>query len=88
MLRSLAARGTSMLVVTHELAALEDVVTPHRVPGRQGASTSTATPATYAAHLAGHSTGSGHHHDGRDAAARPAAVLGSAPLDPSPGVRR
>jgi zinc transport system ATP-binding protein len=84
-LRALAARGTSMLVVTHELDALEDVVT-RIVCMESGRVDFDGTPATYAAHLAAHATGGGHHHDGRDAAVRPGAVLGSGPLDPTPGV--
>ena len=83
-LRRLAARGTSMLVVTHELDALEDVVT-RIVCMESGHVDFDGTPPAYAAHLASHATGSGHHH-GPDAAARPPAVLGSGPLDPSPGV--
>ena len=83
-LRRLAARGTSMLVVTHELDALEDVVT-RIVCMESGHVDFDGTPPAYAAHLAAHAPGSGHHH-GPDAAARPPAVLGSGPLDPSPGV--
>ena len=39
-------------------------------------------PAAYAAHVAGHSAGSGHHHD--DRAAPTGHVIGAAPLDPGP----
>ena len=46
---------------------------PHRVHGVR-ARRLRRDPAAYAAHLAAHATGSGHHHDGPDAAARPAAV--------------
>ena len=83
-LRRLAARGTSMLVVTHELDALEDVVT-RIVCMESGHVDFDGTPRAYAAHLASHAAGTGHHH-GPDAADRPPAVLGSGPLDPSPGV--
>ena len=86
-LRRLAARGTSMLVVTHELDALEDVVT-RIVCMESGHVDFDGTTAAYAAHLASHATGSGHHHhDHRPAAAgRPATVLGTGPLDPAPAV--
>jgi len=73
-----------MLVVTHELDALEDVVT-RIVCMESGHVDFDGTPPAYAAHLASHAPGSGHHH-GPDAADRPPAVLGSGPLDPSPGV--
>ena len=39
-------------------------------------------PAAYAAHVAGHSAGSGHHHDDRGGTA--GHVIGAAPLDPAP----
>ena len=81
-LRRLADRGTSMLVVTHELAALETVV------GRivcldAGHVDFDGTPAAYAAHLARHAAGSGHHHPDDSARGR-GHVMGAAPLDPTP----
>jgi len=43
----------------------------------------TGDPAAYAAHVGGHSAGSGHHHLD-DGAARAGHVIGAAPLDPAP----
>lgn len=84
-LRRLAADGTSMLVVTHELDALADVVT-RIVCMDAGHVDFDGTPAEYGAHLAaqGHGPGSGHHHDD-DPAELPGVrrVLGGGPLDPS-----
>lgn len=75
-LHDLAADGTSMLVVTHELDALRDVVT-RIVCLEAGAVDFDGTPAEYAAHLADHAAGSGHHHD--DDTHLPPAITG--PLD-------
>ena len=80
-LRRLADRGTSMLIVTHELAALEGVVS-RIVCLDSGHVDFDGDPAAYAAHVAGHSPGSGHHHD--DRATRGGHVIGAAPLDPAP----
>jgi len=84
-LRRLAARGTSMLVVTHELDALEDVVT-RIVCMEAGHLDFDGTTTAYADHLAAHAAGSAHHHDERgvDAGLR-AGVLGTGPLDPTQG---
>ena len=79
-LRRLAADGTSMLVVTHELEALRDVVT-RIVCMDAGHVDFDGTPAAYAEHVAAHARGSGHHHDDRPAA--PTRVLGGGPLDPT-----
>lgn len=58
----LAARGTSMLVVTHELAALRDVVT--RIVCMDGGRVDfDGTPAAYARSHRGHTIGDGHHHE-------------------------
>lgn len=89
-LRRLAADGTSMLVVTHELDALHDVVT-RIVCMDAGHVDFDGTPAAYDAHLAAHGTGSGHHHEhdhddhGPHGGSAPAVrrVLGGGPLDPS-----
>ncbi|MFQ6173164.1 metal ABC transporter ATP-binding protein [Oryzobacter sp. R7] len=86
-LRRLAADGTSMVVVTHELDALQDVVT-RIVCLDAGHVDLDGTPEQWAAHTR-HEGGSGHHHDEpRAALPRPGAVLGSGPLDPTPGVPR
>ncbi|MBR7744102.1 metal ABC transporter ATP-binding protein [Phycicoccus sp. BSK3Z-2] len=84
-LRRLAADGTSMLVVTHELDALHDVVT-RIVCMDAGHLDFDGTPAQYRAHLADHSLGSGHHHDDEHPPP-PARVLGGGPLDPAAGGR-
>ena len=81
-LRRLVDRGTSMLVVTHELAALEAVVT-RIVCLDAGHVDFDGSTAAYAAHLAGHDAGSGHHHPD-DAGQRSGHVIGAAPLDPVP----
>ncbi len=61
----LAARGASMLVVTHELDALESSVT--RIVCLDGGRVDfDGTPAAYAAHhlaLGAHPVGSGYHHE-------------------------
>ena len=80
-LHRLADRGTSMIVVTHELAALEAVVS-RIVCLDSGHVDFDGDPAAYAAHVAGHSAGSDHHHDDRPV--RPDRVFGAAPLDPAP----
>ena len=80
-LHRLADRGTSMLIVTHELAALEGVVS--RIVCLDGGHVDfDGDPAAYAAHLAAHSAGSGHHHP--EQGARTGHVIGAAPLDPTP----
>ncbi|WP_307812425.1 metal ABC transporter ATP-binding protein [Phycicoccus sp. CSK15P-2] len=82
-LARLVAGGTSMLVVTHELDALHDVVT-RIVCMDAGHLDFDGTPPEYEAHLAlrAHHHGSGHHHDdpGRPGVRR---VLGGGPLDPT-----
>ena len=61
-LAALAARGTSMLIVTHELAALHDVVT--RIVCMDGGHVDyDGTPHDYLATHRGHEAGTGHHHD-------------------------
>ncbi|WP_377643254.1 metal ABC transporter ATP-binding protein [Oryzobacter terrae] len=87
-LRPLASDGTSMVVVTHELDALHDVVT-RIVCMDAGHVDLDGTPEEWATHT-GHGPGSGHHHhdDPVPAPRRPGAVLGSGPLDPSSEVPR
>jgi zinc transport system ATP-binding protein len=59
-LHRLAARGTTMVIVTHELEALEDLVT--RVVCLSGGRVDFDGPATaYAAHCGVHSPGDDHH---------------------------
>jgi zinc transport system ATP-binding protein len=61
-LARLAARGTSMLIVTHELAALRDVVT--RIVCMNGGHVDfDGSPADYQQGHRGHELGDGHHHD-------------------------
>jgi zinc transport system ATP-binding protein len=81
-LQRLADRGTSMLVVTHELAALEGVVN-RIVCLDAGHVDFDGTPARYAQHLRRHAVGSDHHHPDDDAPRR-GHVIGAAPLDPAP----
>ena len=78
----LAASGTSMVVVTHELEALTDIVT-RIVCLDHGRVDFDGTPVAYAAHLTSHGPGFGHHHDHEDTGhrLRPGQVLGQAPLD-------
>ncbi|MFC7489105.1 MULTISPECIES: metal ABC transporter ATP-binding protein [unclassified Knoellia] len=61
-LSTLAARGTSMLIVTHELASLRDVVT-RIVCMNNGHVDFDGDPSAYAAGHRGHELGDGHHHD-------------------------
>lgn len=81
-LERLAHRGTSMLVVTHELAALEHLFT-RIVCLDAGHVDFDGTPSAYAEHLDRHAPGSGHHHLDDDRPPR-GHVLGVAPLDPAP----
>ena len=81
-LQRLADRGTSMLVVTHELEALEGVVT-RIVCLDAGHIDFDGTPAAYADHLRRHAVGSDHHHPDDDSPRR-GHVIGAAPLDPTP----
>ena len=81
-LQRLADRGTSMLVVTHELEALEGVVT-RIVCLDAGHIDFDGTLAAYADHLRRHAVGSDHHHPDDDSPRR-GHVIGAAPLDPTP----
>ncbi|KGN34616.1 zinc ABC transporter ATPase [Knoellia sinensis KCTC 19936] len=60
-LARLAERGTSMLIVTHELAALSDVVT-RIVCMNAGHVDFDGSPTAYAAGHRRHELGDGHHH--------------------------
>jgi zinc transport system ATP-binding protein len=83
----LAADGTSMVVVTHELEALRDVVT-RVVCMDAGHVDFDGTTAEYTAHVAAHAIGSGHHHDdGDDGPTAPERLL-DAPLDRTGGASR
>lgn len=75
----LAAAGTTMVIVTHELEALHDIVT-RVVCLRGGRVDFDGTPAQYATHLDAHPVGGDHHHDEAGAGADPAA-LASDPID-------
>lgn len=86
-LRRLAADGTSMLVVTHELDALYDIVT-RIVCMDAGHVHFDGTTAEYVAHLAveGHGRGSAHQHAEHTLPRTGGRVLGGGPLDPTPEV--
>ncbi|MBK9476243.1 MAG: metal ABC transporter ATP-binding protein [Tetrasphaera sp.] len=85
-LARLKAAGTTMLIVTHELTALEGVVS-RIVCLDRGVVDFDGDPTAYGEHLAGHPVG-GHHHDEdtEHAFASRATVplAGTAPLDPTP----
>lgn len=78
----LASAGTTMIVVTHELDALHDLVT-RVVCLSAGHVDFDGTSAQYEAHIAAHATGSAHHPELSGAAAA-ARALGPGPLDPAP----
>jgi len=75
----LAQAGTTMLIVTHELDALHDIVT-RVLCVNNGRIDFTGSCAQYDLHLATHPTGSSHHH--HDEAEAPVTTpLSSEPLD-------
>ncbi len=76
----LARGGTSMVVVTHELDALRDLVT-RVVCMDTGHVDFAGTPEEYAVHVAGHRAGSGHHHDSPAGPATGDGLRGPDPLD-------
>jgi len=76
----LAADGTSMVVVTHELDALRDLVT-RVVCMDAGRVDFDGTTEEYAVHVAGHRPGTDHHHDSPAASATPDGLRGPDPLD-------
>jgi zinc transport system ATP-binding protein len=76
----LAAAGTTMLIVTHELDAVRDIVS-HVVCVSAGHVDFDGTSAEYALHMAAHAVGSAHHHR-EDEVTVPVAPPGTGPLDP------
>lgn len=82
-------RETTMVVVTHELAAIEPIVT-RVVCLDAGHVDFDGTPAAYAAHAGVHPVGADHHgHDHTHAPSTPVGVTTSAgPLDTPRGARR
>lgn len=88
-LAALAGGDTTMVIVTHELAALESVVT-RVVCLESGHVDFDGTPAAYAEHAGQHPTGADHHgHDHSRPPASPVGITASAgPLDPPRGGRR
>ena len=84
-LARLAARGTTMVIVTHELAALEDIVT--RILLVSGGSlTFDGTPADFAREQSAYALAhDGHHHDSenRDGATSRTPTPAAGPLDRS-----
>ena len=72
----LAEAGTTMLIVTHELDALHDIVS-RVLCVSEGRIDFTGTCAQYDAHIAAHPVGSSHHHEETPAA-------GSTPLPSGP----
>ena len=85
-LHRLAAQGTTMVIVTHELQALEDLVT--RVVCLSGGGVDfDGSPTAYAAHCGVHSAGDDHHPHLAPDRARPRHETGVAgPLDAPPSV--
>jgi zinc transport system ATP-binding protein len=82
-LAALAARGVTLLIVTHELEALEDVIT-RVVCVRDGHVCFDGTPMAWAVHETAHAHGHGHHHDSADPQLGPAGTgTYPAPLDPT-----
>lgn len=77
-LGELAAAGTTMLIVTHELDALHDIVS-RVLCVSDGAIDFAGTCGQYDAHLAAHPIGSHHHHEHTPPAAT--APLTGEPLD-------
>lgn len=74
----LAATGTTMVIVTHELDALHDVVS-RVVCVSAGRVDFAGTSAEYDAHLDAHPSGTSHHHD--EVRGRTRTALTSDPLD-------
>jgi zinc transport system ATP-binding protein len=82
----LAAAGTTMVIVTHELDAVHDIVS--RVVCLSGGRIDfDGTSAEYAAHTGAHGNGSAHHHPEPDAGPSALPRLRSGPLDPTGGGR-
>ncbi|HET8600484.1 MAG TPA: metal ABC transporter ATP-binding protein [Segeticoccus sp.] len=89
-LARLAGRGTTMLIVTHELAALHDIVS-RIVMVSTGHVRFDGTPAEFARQQAvltlGDGSHGGHHHDHDDAVdpRHPSSTPAGGPLDPEQG---
>lgn len=82
-LSALAERGVTLLIVTHELDAIEDIVS-RVVCIRDGHVDFDGTPADWATHESSHGHGSGHHHDHAEPQLGPAGTgTYPAPLDPT-----
>lgn len=94
-LRRLAGLGVTMIVVTHELAALRGIVdrivgldlgavsfdgTPERYAQRRAAVTTAASSADHAPHTHGHADHAHHHHD-EEQEETTLSWLGAGPLD-------
>jgi zinc transport system ATP-binding protein len=78
-LARLAGRGATMLIVTHELQAVQDVLT-RIIQVNGGQITFDGTPADYALTQGGlEAGGDGHHHDDDDEL--PAGFPAAGPLD-------
>ena len=76
----LAETGTTMLIVTHELDAVRDIVS-RVVCVSAGHIDFDGTSAEYALHMAAHAVGSDHHHFGEDVVRALPTPPGSGPLD-------
>ncbi|KAB7744726.1 ATP-binding cassette domain-containing protein [Nostocoides sp. F2B08] len=76
----LAATGTTMLIVTHELDAVRDIVS-RVVCVSAGHIDFDGTSAEYALHTSAHAIGSDHHHIDEDVVRVPSTPPGSGPLD-------
>lgn len=79
-LRRLAQNGTTMLIVTHELDALELIVN-RIVCLRDGHLDFEGTPQAYAAHELAHDAGHGHHHVRVTDPHPPGLVADAGPMD-------
>ncbi|MCA1783132.1 MAG: metal ABC transporter ATP-binding protein [Dermatophilaceae bacterium] len=77
----LASDGTTMLVVTHELDALNDIVS-HVVCVSDGHVDFDGTSTQYEAHMAAHAHGSAHHPE-LSSTMPVTSPLGPGPLDPT-----
>ena len=87
-LARLAARGTTMVIVTHELAALADIVT--RIVVVQGGHIAfDGSRDEFASRTGEFATSADHHHHDEDRATRPRlpGAPSSGPLDPRGGAR-
>ncbi|NYG08141.1 zinc transport system ATP-binding protein [Phycicoccus badiiscoriae] len=88
-LARLAAQGTTMVIVTHELAALADIVT-RIVVVQSGRIAFDGSREEFAARTGEFTSSVDHHHEDEDRVTRPKlpGAPASGPLDPRGGVRR